>query len=39
MRQQQYSLTSAHVHAHVSVRIQGHLRLAHHGHKCTADTL
>ncbi len=39
MRQRQYTLTPAHVHAHASVRIQKHLRLADHGRKCTADTL
>jgi hypothetical protein len=39
MRQQQYTLTPAHVHCHAAVRIQKHLRLADHGRKCTADTL
>src|ERR1700694_2109200 len=39
MRQRQYTLTPAHVHAHASVRIQKHLRLADHGRKCRADTL
>ena len=39
MRQRQYTLTPAHVHAHACVRIQKHLRLADHGRKCRADTL
>lgn len=39
MRHPQYTLTPAHVHAHASVRIQKHLRLADHGRTCTADTL
>jgi hypothetical protein len=39
MRQQQYTLTPAHVHAHVRMRLQKYLRLADHGHKCRADTL
>jgi hypothetical protein len=39
MRQRQYTLTPAHVHAHAGARIQKHLRLADHGRKCTADTL
>jgi Transposase DDE domain len=39
MRQRQYTLTPAHVHAHVSVRLQKYLRLADHGPRCQADTL
>lgn len=39
MRQRQYTLTPALVHAHASWRIQKHLGLADHGRKCTADTL
>jgi putative transposase len=39
MRQRQYTLTPAHVHAHVSVRLQKYLRLADHGPRCTAETL
>ncbi len=39
MRQRQYTLTPAHVHAHVSARMQQYLRLADHGPRCRADTL
>jgi len=39
MRQRQYTLTPAHVHAHVSARLHKYLRLADHGRKCRADTL
>jgi DDE family transposase len=39
MRQRQYTLTPAHVHAHVHARMQKYLRLADHGPRCTADTL
>jgi hypothetical protein len=39
MRQQQYTLTPAHVQTHTTYRLQKHLCLADHGRKCTADTL
>jgi Transposase DDE domain len=39
MRHPQYTLTPAHVHAHVSARLQKHLRLADHGPRCQAHTL
>jgi Transposase DDE domain len=39
MRQQQYTLTPAHVQTHTIYRLQKHLCLADHGRKCTAETL
>ena len=39
MRQRQYTLTPAHVHAHVRVRLQKYLHLTDHGPRCAADTL
>jgi putative transposase len=39
MRQRQYTLTPAHVHAHVRARLQKYLRLTDHGPRCRADTL
>lgn len=39
MRHPQYTLTPAHVHTHVSARMQKYLRLADHGPRCRAQTL
>jgi Transposase DDE domain len=39
MRPRHYTLTPAHVHAHLSVRLQKYLRLTDHGPRCQAHTL
>ena len=39
MRQRQYTITPAQIHAHASWRIQRHVRLADHGRKCRAGVL
>jgi len=39
MRQPQYTLTPAQVHAYANAQLRTHLRLADHGRKCTASVL